>query len=52
MEIPVDDALDLSALSAGMQVQVLLKGANMGELKLTDFILPRPKAPAPAGGSL
>ena len=52
MEIPVDDALDLSALSAGMQVQVLLKGANMGELKLTDFILPRPKAPAPTGGSL
>ncbi|MCP4596731.1 efflux RND transporter periplasmic adaptor subunit [Neptuniibacter sp.] len=53
MEIPVDEGLDIQKLAASRQVQVLLNGADMRDLKLTDFILPNPKAPdSLPGGSL
>lgn len=50
MEVPVDEALNISALEGATEVQVLLNGADMSELKITDFILPRPKAPGSLPG--
>jgi Cu(I)/Ag(I) efflux system membrane fusion protein len=49
MEVPVDDAVDFNLLQPGNKVQVLLNGADMGELKITDVILPQPKAPREGG---
>jgi Cu(I)/Ag(I) efflux system membrane fusion protein len=51
MEVPASDTLDLSFLAEGSVIQVLLKGANMSELQLTDYILPRPKAPGSLPGA-
>ncbi|WP_299177736.1 efflux RND transporter periplasmic adaptor subunit [uncultured Neptuniibacter sp.] len=50
MEVPVDDALDLLPLQQASKIQVLLNGANMGDLRVTDYILPRPKAPGSLSG--
>jgi Cu(I)/Ag(I) efflux system membrane fusion protein len=50
MELPLDEALDLAPLADARYVQLLLTGGNMQELKITDFILPRPKAPGSLPG--
>ena len=52
MEVPVDEAVDLDQLRPGTEVQVLLNGGNMSELKVVDVVLPQPKAPREQGGSL
>ncbi|WP_415888974.1 efflux RND transporter periplasmic adaptor subunit [Neptuniibacter sp. SY11_33] len=45
MQVKADESLDLEALRNTGAVQIRLRGANMSDLQLTDFILPRPKAP-------
>ncbi|WP_415882057.1 efflux RND transporter periplasmic adaptor subunit [Neptuniibacter sp. QD34_54] len=45
MQVKADESLDLEALRNAGSVQIRLRGANMSDLQLTDFILPRPKAP-------
>ncbi|WP_415901811.1 efflux RND transporter periplasmic adaptor subunit [Neptuniibacter sp. QD29_5] len=45
MQVKADESLDLDALRNAGSVQIRLRGANMSDLQLTDFILPRPKAP-------
>lgn len=50
MQVKAEESLDLSALKNNAlpnanSVQIRLRGANMSDLQLTDFILPRPKAP-------
>jgi len=45
MQVKADESLDLEALRHAGSVQIRLSGANMSDLQLTDFILPRPKAP-------
>ncbi|WP_415892277.1 efflux RND transporter periplasmic adaptor subunit [Neptuniibacter sp. PT8_73] len=45
MQVKADESLDLEALLNAGSVQIRLRGANMSDLQLTDFILPRPKAP-------
>ena len=50
MQVPADSALDLDVLQGITNLQLRLTGANMGELKVTDYVLPRPKAPASLSG--
>jgi Cu(I)/Ag(I) efflux system membrane fusion protein len=50
MEVPISESLDPSLLVEKSPVQVLLKGRNMGELQLVDFIQSRPKAPGSIPG--
>jgi len=50
MEVPISESLDPSLLIENSPVQVLLKGRNMGELQLVDFIQSRPKAPGSIPG--
>jgi Cu(I)/Ag(I) efflux system membrane fusion protein len=50
MEVPVAETLDLNPLVDAKEVQVLLNGGDMSDLKITDFILPRPKAPVSLPG--
>ena len=50
MEVPVDEALNIEQLAQAKQVQVLFSGGDMSDLKITDFILPRPKAPGSLPG--
>lgn len=50
MEVPVDSALDMDVFTNHKNLQVLLNGANMGDLKLTDYVLPLPKAPGSLPG--
>ncbi|WP_415895713.1 efflux RND transporter periplasmic adaptor subunit [Neptuniibacter sp. PT34_22] len=45
MQVKADESLDLEALLNAGSVQIRLRGANMSDLQLTDFILPRPKVP-------
>jgi len=53
MEVPLAEELDMSPFREGDSIQVLLKGGNMGNLKLIDFVVPRPKAPnSSVGGAL
>lgn len=50
MQVPADSALDLDVLQGITDLQLRLTGANMGELKVTDYVLPRPKAPSSLSG--
>lgn len=53
MELPLDDSIDVNALAQARSIQVLLNGGDMSDLRITDFILPRPKAPGSfPGGQL
>lgn len=52
MEVMVDETVDLDLLQPGRDVQILLNGGNMRELKVVDVVLPQPKAPREQGGSL
>jgi Cu(I)/Ag(I) efflux system membrane fusion protein len=45
MELPVSESLDINKLSQGDAIQVLLNGRDMSNLRVADYIHPRPKAP-------
>ncbi|EAR61555.1 efflux RND transporter periplasmic adaptor subunit [Neptuniibacter caesariensis] len=50
MEVPVDPALDMNVFANQQNLQVLLNGGDMTDLKLTDYVVPRPKAPGSLPG--
>lgn len=45
MQAPLDEALAVEQLADAKQVMLLLRGGDMNDLEIKDFILPRPKAP-------
>ncbi|WP_286240061.1 efflux RND transporter periplasmic adaptor subunit [Neptuniibacter halophilus] len=50
MYVPVEASLDLEPLTGAGEVQLLLRGGNMSNLQLVDYLLPQPKAPGSLPG--